>query len=318
MYAAGRDLDALRRLETAIKTGEDLGGAALRAWSGLFEVLQAMGRRQAFEALALTFARRFEKSPPAWSAVLEGPHTANETLGGRAHVALSGVLNAGIGEVLKQAMKLAATSSMVHIDLAKLVDADNDGATLLLRAMAALKRGKKDFVLGRPEHLAKVLAAKLLPGERRSEAMWLLLLELHQQAYQQEAFEAAALDYAVTFEVSPPSWVALPERRAAEPAASAPPAVKTEGFALRGQLLGASAADFAPLQAALRDRAEFDIDARGLLRIDAGSALELFDVLERLRAAGKRLRITGLSGLVAAYLETLGFAEVAELHIRNT
>jgi hypothetical protein len=125
----------MRRLEAAIKSNEDLGDAAVRAWGCLFELLQALGRRPAFDALALTFARRFEKSPPAWSAGGRwSKHWPAETSGGRAHVSLSGVLNAGIGEVLKQAMKLAATSTLVRMDLAKLTDADNNGATLLMRA----------------------------------------------------------------------------------------------------------------------------------------------------------------------------------------
>lgn len=316
MYAAGRELDALRRLETAIKSSEDLGDAALRAWGGLFELLQVLGRRSAFDALALAFARRFEKSPPAWGPAVEGPHTASESSSGRAHVSLSGVLNAGVGEVLKQTMKLAATSTLVRMDLAKLVDADNDGATLLMRAMAALKRAKKEFVFGSPEHLAQILEAKLVPGERRDEAMWLLLLELYQRAFRQEAFEEAAVNYAVTFEVSPPSWEAMPVRTEVPPQTAAASALQAEGFVLRGQLVGATAADFAALDAALDGSDEFDIDAHNLVRIDAGSAGHLMDVLARLHAAGKKLRIVGLSTLVAAYLETLGCAELAELRAR--
>lgn len=316
MYAGGQELEAMRRLEMAIKNGEDLGDAAVRAWGGLFDLLQVLGRRPAFDALALTFARRFEKSPPAWSAVVDGPHTASESSGGRAHVSLSGVLNAGIGEVLKQAMKLAATSSLVRMDLAKLVDADNDGATLMLRAIAALKRANKELVFGGAEQLARILVGKVTPGERHNEAMWLLLLELYQRAFQQDAFEEAAVNYAVTFEVSPPSWEALPVSATASPPASAPAASKTEGAVLRGQMLGASAADFAPLQAALDGRDECDIDARQLVRIDAGSATALLDVLAHCHDDGKKLRIVGLSTLVATYLETLGFAAVAELRAR--
>jgi anti-anti-sigma regulatory factor len=316
MYAAGQELDALRRLEAAIKGGENLGDAAVRAWGCLFELLQVLGRRPAFDALALAFARRFEKSPPTWSAAVEGPHTASETIGGRAHVALSGVLDAGIGDVLKQTMTLAATSTMVRMDMAKLVDADNDGATLLMRAMAALKRAKKEFIFGSPEHLAQILAAKVVPGERRHEAMWLLLLELYQQAFRQEAFEEAAVNYAVTFEVSPPSWEVLPARTAASPLHIEPDEPKPGGFVLKGQMLGATAAEFAPLEAALDGSAEFDIDAHNLVRIDAGSARLLLDVLTRLHAAGKKLRIVGLSTLVAAYLETLGFTDVAALRAR--
>jgi len=316
MYAAGQELEAMRRLEAAIKSGEDMGDAAVRAWGGLFELLQAMGRRPAFDALALTFARRFEKSPPTWSPMVDGPHIASESSGGRAHVSLSGVLDAGIGDVLKQTMKLAATSTIVRMDLAKLVDADNNGATLLMRAMAALKRAKKEFVFGSPEHLASILAAKVVPGERRDESMWLLLLELYQQAFRQDAFEEAAVNYAVTFEVSPPSWEALPARPAAMPRDAEQPVSKADGFVLRGQLLGATAADFASLEAELAGRDEFDVDARNLMRIDAASARLLLEVLTRLHAAGKKLRIIGLSTLIAAYLEMLGFTDVAELRAR--
>lgn len=315
MYASGRDLEAMRRLEAALKTGENLGNAALRAWGCLFELLQVLGRRPAFDALALTFARRFEKSPPTWSAVVEGEHTATETDGGRAHVSLSGVLNAGIGEVLKQTMKFAAGSNMVRVDLGKLVDADNDGATLLMRALAALKRAKKEFVFGSPEHLAEILAAKIVPGERKNEAMWLLLLELYQQAYRQDPFEEAAVNYAITFEVSPPSWEALPPRSAAEQRPSSSHAAM-EGYALRGQILGADAGEFAPIESALVASDELEIDAHQLVRIDPASAAHLLALLKPLHAKGKKVRIVGLSTLVAAYLETLGFAEFAALRTR--
>jgi ATP-dependent HslUV protease subunit HslV len=157
MYASGKELDAMRRLEAAIKSNENLGDSTIRAWACLFELLQALGRQPAFDALALTFARRFEKSPPAWSAAADDDNLAAETTGGRAHVSLSGVLNVGVGEVLKQAMKLAATSSLVRMDVSKLTDADNNGATLLMRGIAALKRAKKEFVFGSPEHLAEIL-----------------------------------------------------------------------------------------------------------------------------------------------------------------
>ena len=45
LYAAGRELEAMRRLEAAIKSGEDLGDAEVRAWGCLLELLQVLGRR---------------------------------------------------------------------------------------------------------------------------------------------------------------------------------------------------------------------------------------------------------------------------------
>jgi anti-anti-sigma regulatory factor len=239
-----------------------------------------------------------------------------EASDGQARVALIGVLNAASGEVLKQAMKLAPASSLVSIDLAKLVDADNDGATLLMRALTALKKARKPFVLGSPEHLAPILAAKIEPGERKGEAIWLLLLELYQQCSQADVFEDTAINYAVTFEVSPPSWEVLPPRPQVVPTVAGPSVAPAGEFALRGRILGASAADFAALEATLADRQEFDIEARGLVRIDGASAQILLELLTRLHAAGKVLRLIDLSTLVAAYLQSLGFASVAELRTR--
>lgn len=316
MYATGKELDAMRRLEAAIKSNEDLGDSTIRAWACLFELLQVLGRQPAFEALALTFARRFEKSPPAWSASTDEENLAAETTGGRAHVSLSGVLNVGVGEVLKQAMKLAATSSLVRMDVSKLTDADNNGATLLMRGIAALKRAKKEFVFGSPEHLADILEKKLVVGERTNQEMWLLLLELHQQAFHQEAFEESAVNYAITFEVSPPSWEAPPPRSADAAKAPDKPLPHPETFALSGQMLGVGAANYSALDALLKAREEFDIDTRRLLRIDPTAAKELQGVLTRFHGAGKRLRLVGLSTLVAVYLESLGLYDVVELKPR--
>ena len=316
MYASGKELDAMRRLETAIKSNENLGDSTIRAWACLFELLQVLGRQPAFDALAIAFARRFEKSPPAWSAATDDVNLAAETTGGRAHVSLSGVLNAGVGEVLKQAMKLAATSSLVRMDVSKLTDADNNGATLLMRALAALKRAKKEFVFGSPEHLAQMLEQKLVVGERSNQEMWLLLLELQQQAFRQDAFEEAAVNYAITFEVSPPSWEAPAPR--SEDATKAPekPLTQPDAFALAGQMLGVGAANYAALDAALKSHEEFDIDARKLVRIDAAAAKELHGVLNRFKDAGKRLRLVGPSTLVSVYLESLGFHDVVDLKPR--
>jgi anti-anti-sigma regulatory factor len=242
---------------------------------------------------------------------------ASESSGGRAHVSLTGVLNAGIGEVLKQTMKLATTSTIVRMDLAKLDDADNDGATLLTRALAALKRAKREYVFGSPEHLAGILAAKLVPGERRNEAMWLLLLELYQQAYQQDAFEEAAVNYAVTFEVSPPSWEGL-AGAGRDPCSRMHPSStpRPQVSCCTARWWGRRRPISRRWKAALATREEFDIDAHNLMRIDAASAGLLLEVLKRLHAAGKKLRIIGLSTLIAAFLETQGFADVAEMRSR--
>lgn len=311
LYAQGKELDACRRLEGAIKSNEALGDAALRVWQALFELLQVLGRQSAFDTLAMAYARRFELSPPTWMAPAENDDRVNSTTGGRAHVALAGSLNARVGDALKQMMMLAQGSSLVRLDLAKLTDADNDGATLLMRALSALKKARKEYLFGSPDHLAAILAAKLAPGRREHEAMWLLLLELYQQAYLQSEFEEAAVNYAVTFEVSPPSFEPPPVGLVK---AEAPPTVAPT-LALRGQILGAGVAEFAEI-AACTDP-EVEIDALGLARIDAASVAALKSVLMDMNAADRHVCISGLSQLVAAYLTAQDLVSQAELRTRK-
>lgn len=316
LHAAGEPLEAMRRLEAAIKGGEELGEFTLRAWACLFDLLQALGRPAAFEALALAFARRFEKSPPTWKVTAAAQPTARPSSAGQTDIDLRGVLDAGIGNVLKQSMDMATSSAVVCIDLSGLTDADETGARLLMRAMAALKRARRDLLFRSPEHLARILVTKLAPGQREYEAMWLLLLELYQQAGLQESFEETAVQYAVSFEVSPPSWVALPARRVAVSMEKPLSAPTSGGAVLCGQMTGLGASDWRSLDAALTGRSECDIDAHNLVRIDTASARQLLDLLARHQSAGARLRIDGLSPMLAVYFEMLGFAEVVELRLR--
>lgn len=317
LHAAGKDLEASRRLEAAIKANEPMGETADRAWRALFELLQEQGNAAAFDKLALAYARRFELSPPTWNAPAEPDHQAEASSGGRAHVALTGTLDARVGESLKQMLKLAQTAPLVRIDLGKLTGVDNDGATLLMRALGALKQARREYVFGSPGGLISMLAGRLEPGRREQQSAWLLMLELYQQIYDQTAFEEAAVNYAVTFEVSPPSFEAPRPGRPLPVAVTAPPVRNAGDFALGGQMIGAGAGAFAELERVAAGRTEVDIDALGLRRIDAASTEHLKTAIGRIAAAGCHVRLLGLSELVAAWLRARGFGDIATLSTRK-
>lgn len=67
-------------------------------------------------------------------------------------------------------------------------------------------RAKQDIELLGREALGELLQAQVETGRPDGKACWLLLLELCQLQGRQEAFEEIAIDYAVTFEVTTPSW----------------------------------------------------------------------------------------------------------------
>lgn len=324
LYAQGKDIEASRCLETAIKRNAVTGDAALRVWLALFEVLQSLGRKPAFETLALAYARTFGLSPPAWVVaddVASGGSSDPANLSG---ISLAGALTAKVGEVLKQAMKLAQSSAGVSMDLAKATDIDNDAATLIMRAHTALRKAGKACVFAHPLPLAKTLNTKLLPGQRENEALWLLQIELYQQGYDKAAFEDAAVGYAVTFEVSPPSYVDETEDMHSastrkNSVVAMPPTAANADLALQGDLQGQSLDDFAYLTTSVQKSGEetLAIDASTLRRIDAPSADALAKTLETLNTDERRIRLTGLTQLVAAYLASTAVAQQSELVLRR-
>ncbi|MBL8486792.1 MAG: STAS domain-containing protein [Rhodocyclaceae bacterium] len=311
LHANGQSEAACAALEDALKG--DLGRDAERGWGMLFDLLQFLGRQEDYESWALEYAGRFEKSPPAWVPPEKDDRDPSLITGGRAHISLTGVLNAKVADQLKQLMKMAEANPVVRLELGKLKDADNGGCTLVYRALQALKRAKKEFVLGGAEELAALLAKKITPGRREDEGIWLLLLELYQQLFMHEVFEEEAVNYAVTFEVSPPSWEAPKKRRTAPAAAED----ESQGLALRGEIVAAGPDAFAALARGCATETEAVVDVRHLRRIDFVSAGQLLNALASLQAAGKRIRLRGASHLVAALFDLMGIGQVAAIELRK-
>lgn len=317
LYSADQAEEACAVLEDAVKSGEELGVHARRAWGMLFDLYQLLGNRPAFDALALAFAARFETSPPTWAG--DGGDGRDDTLatGGRAFVSLSGVLGAKVQDSLKQLLKVADKNPVVRLDVAKVTDADETGCALLHEALLNLKKHKKECVLGGAERLAGVLSKKTVPGQRENERAWLLLLELYQRLFQQQAFEDAAVNYAVTFEVSPPSWEAPKAKSAAVAPAVAAAVEAVEGYALEGDIAAAGADIFAPLRSYAEGREEVIVNCRNLIRMDFVSAGQLLNVVCTLIATGKRVRLRGANHLVAALWEVLGLDRMATIETRK-
>ena len=317
LHANGDDLAACKSLELAIRNAGALGEFVAAAWLCLFELLILLGRRTAFEQLALAYAKRFEQSPPAWIEPALQAVEMGMTTGGSAQISLTGTLNATIGETLKKVMQMAQTNTVVRLELSKLTDANNDGCTLLRRALTALKKAGRECLLGSPQVLADILVKKVEMGKREDEAMWMVLLDLYQMIGDQNAFEDAAVNYAVTFEVSPPSWdvKATPSNKDTETSLDID--TNSGGFALRGQLVGASAADFAGIDVLAQTEGVIEVDASTLVRIDATSADQLRAKLESLKQAGRSVELKNLSPLTRIFLMVRDFTAVAKLVARK-
>ena len=77
--------------------------------------------------------------------------------------------------------------------------------------MRGLRRAKIKLSLSGAVSLSNILEGQVTSGTRENQTLWLLLLEVLQFTDQQERFEELALEYAMTFEESPPSWEPIAE-----------------------------------------------------------------------------------------------------------
>ena len=210
----------------------------------------------------------------------------------------------------------ASGGAPLRIDVAAVSGITGEGCAAVLASLQNLRAARRDIVLVGADALLALLRPMLAIGERSSgEAPWLLLLELLQLAGREKDFEETAMDYCVTFEVSPPSFETLPAA-GGTPAASNIPMPSDQRFLLpavvdgdSGDLLAAIAA-----YAAADPAAPVVLDCTRLVRIGFGAASQLHATLHRLAGEERRIELRELNHLVAALLRLLNYNDCARLY----
>lgn len=318
LYANGSAEAALQTAEAAIQR-TDLGPATEQMWSLVFELCQVLGRQEDFDHRAYEFLLRFEKSPPSWAA---GGNKGSAAASSNVPTCnLSGALSAASAKQFEQMERIVLKNPLVHLDVAKVSSADADGCARLSQLLASARKQKRSVGIQNGVSLIKMLQDKISIGQRENEPIWLLLLELLQQQGDQEAFEEWALNYAITFELSPPSWDPKAVAKA-EPApqSQAQPARDTDAdvFSLAGEMTGASSSDFAQLAEFAAKHDPVVIDLSQLRRIDFVCTGTLLNALSGLAARGKSMRLVNASALVAALFVAMGINQLAEIVRRRS
>jgi anti-anti-sigma regulatory factor len=318
LYSIDQAGAASAALEAAI-ADNDLGRYAQRAWGMLFELYQIEGRRQDFERLAADYAAKFETSPPTWVAADQPVSAAAPKPMSKSSVNLAGALNAKAQESIKQVLKVAEKSPVVRLDVGKVTEVDEYGCGLLNGVLKQLKQARKECVIVGTDKLAQLVSKRTVPGERNHEQTWLLLLELLQRLGNQEAFEEAAVNYAVTFEVSPPSFEVPKNRPVAkvEPEEDAEAEAADTGCVLEGVLTANTDDAFATIRGQAETTSEVLVDVSRLQRMDFVAATNLMNLVNALLASQKKVRLVKASHLLTALWEVIGLDRVARIETRK-
>ncbi len=321
LFANGQDEVALAALEQALGSGE-LGAVENQAWAMLFDLYQVLGKRDLFEQRALDYSVKHEKSPPTWVEPTRQAVSPALTTGGTAFVAFVGKLDAGAGKTVQQLEKTLSANPMARVEFNKLQQVDAQGARLLLDTLKAARKARREILMSGDEHLAGVLASQIETGRRDNEELWLLLLELYQHMDRHETFEDWAVNYAVTFEVSPPSWENPPPKpdKATKSQAKAkiPAAAEAEDtFSLSGEMSSAGSDAYRQLIDFASSRAQVLINCSQLKRMDFVSAGLFLNTLTNLQITGCKVTVQNPNHLLFALFGVLGINQIAHIEPRK-
>ncbi len=288
-----------------------------RPWLMLFELYQLGGERQSFEELALEFVVQFERSAPAWPETAGGGAEANgpAAVRGAAEFAPRGVLSADDAPTFQRLRQAAGEGGGLRLDLSKITGMEASGSELLLDLLQGLKKSGVKVQLGGTGNPVGLLKEAIRGAQAPSH--WLLLLELYQILGMRTEFEELAIDYAVTLEISPPSWERSPHSAQAQhgplQAQNGEASPDAEAYRVTGVISGNSEQILRGLAQYAAAHGEVRLDLSQVPRVDFGCVGNFLNALMQLNAGGKRVRIQGANEMVAALFSVMGIEQFATL-----
>jgi anti-anti-sigma regulatory factor len=315
LYANANESGAKAVLEEALAGSSKQSD---RLWRMLFDLYRLMGDRPSFEAKGVVFAEQFEKSPPIWDEATPVAAAPAAPKDAAPAVNLSGNLSGNARPQFEQLVRIGAKMGKLRIDLSRLRGVDEAGATLLSDTLDALRRAKVKVALLGARQAFTLLEPKLKVGEPEGRVFWLCALATLQQIGEEAQFEDMAVNFAITFEESPPSWdppeiLASPTDTGGILPKAEEVAPVREGFVMDGVVAGAQPDVLRKLAVYASERNAVEIDASNLKRLEFVSAGSLFNQLAQFQTQGKLNVIRHPNEMVAALMRVMGIDQIAQI-----
>ncbi|NMM11500.1 MAG: STAS domain-containing protein [Polaromonas sp.] len=209
-FANGDDAGAEVALLEILRPGGAREGHAA-TWLMLFDLYRATGRQDKFELAAIQFVERFDRSAPQWFSMPDGVNMLSEPVdkiaaGFNADWVCPSVLGIQTVAALKAAMARAAMPW--RLDWNNLKTIEEAAVEPLYKVFSAWSREPVQLGFMGDAQLQKVLQDTSPSGNRDTpQSWWQLRMEALRAMNRPDDFELVALDFCVTYEVSPPAWV---------------------------------------------------------------------------------------------------------------
>jgi len=276
-------------------------------WYMLFDLYEVSDQSAPFEDAAVDFAVKFERSPPTW-APRDKPKNVNQPAPLMTYGERYGSL-----ERVKQSrfFQDAELAPYVRLDVSKTIAPDEETARAILNDILGLHEMRKPVeLIGGPGFAVRLDAAR--QGDRLTETGWFLFLAVLQLLGREQDFENAAVDYAVAYEVSPPSYTPprpVPNKNGNSETHVAP--AQDTAFKLTGFIGPGCESQFKELKQYAQGRTQVEIDLSQVSRIDFSVIGFLLETLIAISGAGSKILFKEGNELVNTLLHIVGASQFA-------
>ncbi len=325
-------------------------------WFAAFDLYRATAQNDRFESLAIDFASKFNRSAPMWFSMPEqvGLMAKPATVAAPAVNQKSDwrcPSNLGVQSLAALNAALARAPMPWSLDWSTFKTIDENAVVPLTKLFASWAITPVQLRFLGAGNLDKVLHSATPSNESSvSQDLWKLRLAQLRITHRPDEFELAALDFCVTYEVSPPSWESARcefKNLDADGQANAaqtiigeavydsvqsefsgyedslqnfqPSAQVTQltSVELSGQIYGDPVAMLDKLGERLEGADVMVISCAKLIRVDFSAAGTLLNWVSARQGEGRLVQFTEVHRLVASFFHVIGISEHAKVIARN-
>ena len=320
-------------------------------WLVLFDLYRAIGQQAKFDTVTMEYVERFHRSAPQWFSLpkqlaeaTKAPAAGKEKIGGIGWVCPPNLDADAVARLDALSMQLPSPWVM---DWTALASVDVEGASKLQKLFVGWSSRPLTMNWIAGDKLFSVLHDIAPTGVRDADPVyWMLCLEALRLAHRPDQFDEVAIDYCVTFEVSPPSWensrckadligstqntrtlslsvvgeavTSFMDTSLLNEEESAPAPVQITSVELAGQLSGDLAELLGRLTMQVGDSRVIRISCALLMRVDFVAAGDLLNWVAQRHSEGREIVFHETHRLVALMFGAMGINETARVQLRHS
>jgi hypothetical protein len=344
---ANADYETTERILTELVRPGGLRNLHGETWLVLFDHYRATGAQAKFEALAVDYAQSFGLSAPQWFSmpklVAEAAKSVRAPMGSSGGVAWTAPDYLLVDSVQQLQARCQNLPMPWVLDWAPLRQIDTEGAEKLRQLFRSWATQQIDMRWLAGDHLLQLLK-ELAPVAVRDvdPVLWMLRMEALRLVNRPDQFDETAIDYCVTYEVSPPSWdramcrvrVSGTSLSTTGPATVAASTEASTSFMestlteqtqmmssvqleLSGQLAGDISETLRLMTAELGAAAIINVACPKLIRLDFMAAGDLLNWVLSRRSENRTVIFSEAHRLVALFFGAMGINEHARIKVRQ-